>query len=244
MTTFPSQSRLLVVDDDRRLRELLVKFLSENDFLVSAAANAAEARAYLASQSVDLMILDIMMPGEDGLSLTRSLAEKGLKFEKDFKEDLEQKGGVSRAVPILLLTAQDQVDDRILGLDVGADDYLTKPFEPRELLARIKAILRRASPLENTAPLDLILGVYRFNPATGVLTKGGEVIFLSSTEMVLLKIRKPFSREDLAQRIGHRVSERTIDVQITRLRRKIGDDSRQPRYLQTVRHIGYVLSPD
>jgi two-component system, OmpR family, phosphate regulon response regulator OmpR len=243
MTTSSAQSRLLVVDDDRRLRELLVKFLSENDFLVSSAANAAEARAYLASQSVDLMILDVMMPGEDGLSLTRSLAEKGLQG------DLEQKSGVSRVVPILLLTAQDQVDDRILGLDVGADDYLTKPFEPRELLARIKAILRRSSSLENTAPSDLTLGVYRFNPTTGVLTKGEDVIFLSSTEMLLLKIlamspRKPFSREDLAQRIGHRVSERTIDVQITRLRRKIGDDSRQPRYLQTVRHIGYVLSPD
>ncbi len=238
-TTTPPQSRLLVVDDDRRLRELLVKFLSENDFLVSSAANAAEARAYLASQSVDLIILDIMMPGEDGLSLTRSLSEKSLG----------QQGGGSRAIPILLLTAQDQVDDRILGLDVGADDYLTKPFEPRELLARIKAILRRASPLEDNVPSDLTLGAYRFNPATGVLTKGDEVIFLSSTEMVLLKIlamspRKPFSREDLAQRIGHRVSDRTIDVQITRLRRKIGDDSRQPRYLQTVRHIGYVLSPD
>lgn len=239
MTTSSAQSRLLVVDDDRRLRELLVKFLSENDFLVSSAANAAEARAYLAGQSVDLMILDIMMPGEDGLSLTRSLAEK----RKD------QNKGPNGVIPILLLTAQDQVDDRILGLDVGADDYLTKPFEPRELLARIKAILRRASPLENVGPLELTLGSYRFNPTTGVLTKGEEVIFLSSTEMVLLKIlamnpRKPFSREDLAQRIGHRVSERTIDVQITRLRRKIGDDSRQPRYLQTVRHIGYVLSPD
>lgn len=238
-TATPPQSRLLVVDDDRRLRELLVKFLSENDFLVSSAANAAEARAYLASQSVDLIILDIMMPGEDGLSLTRSLAEK----------DKGQKKGPSGTVPILLLTAQDQVDDRILGLDVGADDYLTKPFEPRELLARIRAILRRASPSEDGGPTELILGAYRFNLTTGVLNKGDEVIFLSSTELVLLKIlaqnpRKPFSREDLAQRIGHRVSERTIDVQITRLRRKIGDDSRQPRYLQTVRHIGYVLSPD
>ena len=234
-----TQSRLLVVDDDRRLRELLVKFLSENDFLVSSAANAAEARAYLAGQSVDLIILDIMMPGEDGLSLTRSLAENGHG----------QKKGGSRTVPVLLLTARDQVDDRIHGLDVGADDYLTKPFEPRELLARIKAILRRASPLEDEAPSKLTLGAYAFNPETGLLTKGEEVVFLSSTELVLLKIlaqnpHKPFSREDLAQRIGHRVSERTIDVQITRLRRKIGDDSRQPRYLQTVRHIGYLLSPD
>lgn len=239
MTNPTTQTRLLVVDDDRRLRELLVKFLSENGFLVSSATNAAEARAYLASQSVDLIILDIMMPGEDGLSLTRSLAENGQS---------KGKGG-NRTVPVLLLTARDQVDDRIQGLDVGADDYLTKPFEPRELLARIKAILRRSSPLEDAVASELILGDYRFNLETGVLNKGAEIIFLSSTELVLLKIlaqnpRKPFSREDLAQRIGHRVSERTIDVQITRLRRKIGDDPRQPRYLQTVRHIGYVLSPD
>jgi len=239
MTNSSPQSRLLVVDDDRRLRELLVKFLSENGFLVSSATNAAEARAYLASQSVDLIILDIMMPGEDGLSLTRSLTETSQG----------QKKSGNRGIPILLLTAQDQVDDRILGLDVGADDYLTKPFEPRELLARIKAILRRALPIGEVPPSELMLGAYRFNLLTGVLTKEGETVFLSSTEMVLLKIlamspHKPFSREDLAQRIGHRVSERTIDVQITRLRRKIGDDSRQPRYLQTVRHIGYVLSPD
>lgn len=233
------QSRLLVVDDDRRLRELLVKFLSENEFLVSSAANAAEARAYLASHAVDLMILDIMMPGEDGLSLTRSLTEG---------ENGKKKTGKS-PIPILLLTARDQVDDRIQGLDIGADDYLTKPFEPRELLARIKAILRRGSPAQEITQTLLKMGDYHFNPETGLLTKGGDVIFLSSTELVLLKIlsqspHKPFSREDLAQRIGHRVSERTIDVQITRLRRKIGDDPRQPRYLQTVRHIGYVLSPD
>lgn len=235
MTPPQTQPQLLVVDDDRRLRELLAKFLNEHGFHVSSAANAAEARAYLASQSVDLMILDIMMPGEDGLSLTHSLSEK------------EKKAG--RGIPILLLTARDEVDDRIKGLDVGADDYLTKPFEPRELLARIKAILRRALPDEKEAPYNLKLGAYHFNPETGLLTKGEEVIFLSSTELVLLKIlaqnpHKPFSREDLAQRIGHRVSERTIDVQITRLRRKIDDDPRQPRYLQTVRHIGYALSPD
>lgn len=237
----PEIHRILVVDDDRRLRELLVKFLNENNFMASSAANAAEARAYLASQPIDLMILDIMMPGEDGLSLTRSLSEKGQGQER----------GNSRMVPILLLTARDQVDDRIQGLDVGADDYLTKPFEPRELLARIRAILRRVSAgkAEGVSPPELTLGAYRFNLETGLLMKGEDIIFLSSTELVLLRIlarnpRKPFSREDLAQRIGHRVSERTIDVQITRLRRKIGDDSRQPRYLQTVRHIGYVLSPD
>lgn len=239
MTNSPAQSRLLVVDDDRRLRELLVKFLSENDFLVSSAANAAEARAYLASQPADLIILDIMMPGEDGLSLTSRLAQK------ENGQNSPKKG----LIPILLLTARDHVNDRIYGLDKGADDYLTKPFDPRELLARIKAILRRALPAEEDTPCELALGAYRFNQETSLLMKGGDVIFLSSTELVLLKIlaqnpHKPFSREELAQRIGHRVSERTIDVQITRLRRKIGDDPRQPRYLQTVRHIGYMLSPD
>jgi two-component system phosphate regulon response regulator OmpR len=238
MTSSQTQSRLLIVDDDRRLRELLVKFLSENNFLVSSAANAAEARAYLASQSADLIVLDIMMPGEDGLSLTRSLAQKD-----------ETEAGTKGLIPILFLTARDQVDDRIEGLDAGGDDYLTKPFEPRELLARIRAILRRSSVPNGQIDQEMILGAYRFNTSTGILTKGQEVVFLSSTELVLLKIlsqnpHKPFSREDLAQRIGHRVSERTIDVQITRLRRKIGDDPRQPRYLQTVRHIGYVLSPD
>lgn len=239
MTNTQPQSRLLVVDDDRRLRELLVKFLSENNFLVSSAANAAEARAYLASQSADLIVLDIMMPGEDGLSLTKCLVQ----------QNGGRNGSKKSSIPILLLTARDQVDDRIDGLDVGADDYLTKPFEPRELLARIKAILRRSSTAEDEGSLELILGLYRFNLETSVLMKGDEIVYLSSTELVLLKIlaqnpHKPFSREDLAQRIGHRVSERTIDVQITRLRRKIGDDPRQPRYLQTVRHIGYVLSPD
>jgi two-component system phosphate regulon response regulator OmpR len=238
--SFPHpQPRLLVVDDDRRLRELLVKFLGENGFLVSSAANAAEARAYLASQPVDLMILDIMMPGEDGLSLTGSLTQK----------EQGQKSAGALMVPILLLTARDQVDDRIQGLDVGADDYMTKPFEPRELLARIKAILRRAFPGDGDVSCELTLGAYRFNQKSGFLMKGDDVIFLSSTESILMKIlaqnpHKPFSREDLAQRIGHRVSERTIDVQITRLRRKIDDDPRQPRYLQTVRHIGYMLSPD
>jgi two-component system phosphate regulon response regulator OmpR len=209
-----------------------VKFLQENGFMVSPAANAAEARAYLASQSADLIVLDIMMPGEDGLSFLKSFTQK----EK-------------ASIPVLFLTARDQIDDRIQGLDIGADDYMTKPFEPRELLARIKAILRRSAPSNDEPTTELSLGDFRFNPETGILKKQDEVIFLSSTELVLLKIlaqnpHKPFSREDLAQRTGHRVSERTIDVQITRLRRKIGDDPRQPRYLQTVRHIGYVLSPD
>jgi two-component system phosphate regulon response regulator OmpR len=234
--------RVLVVDDDRRLRELLVKFLKENDFLVTSAANAAEARACLATQPVDIIILDIMMPGEDGLSFLKSLSQN-----KTAISDGTQ--GTTPAIPVLFLTARDQLENRIDGLDAGADDYMVKPFEPRELLARIRAILRRATLGDNPSLSEIRMGDYYFNIDTGILANQRETIFLSSTELVLLKImaqapRKPFSREDLAQRIGHRVSERTIDVQITRLRRKIGDDPRQPRYLQTVRHIGYALTPD
>jgi two-component system phosphate regulon response regulator OmpR len=221
---------LLVIDDDRRLRDLLVKFLSENNFRVQAAANTAEARAHIAQHKFDLIILDIMMPGEDGLQFTRTLR-------------------TNQTLPILLLTARDQLDDRIVGLELGADDYLTKPFEPRELLARVRAILRRSQGEDQPYTLTLKLGEFSFNTQTNQLWRDNEHIFLSSTELILLKTlalapRQPFPREDLAQRIGHRVSERTIDVQITRLRRKINDDSRAPRYLQTIRHVGYALCPD
>lgn len=223
--------KLLVADDDRRLRDLLVAFLSEHNLQVFAASNAAEARAHIAQQKFDLIILDIMMPGEDGLRLTQSLRQY-------------------HTIPILLLTARDQLDDRIEGLEAGADDYLTKPFEPRELLARIRAILRRSKNAPSHTSTLLKFGDYIFNKHTNQLTLNEkETIFLSSTELILLKTlalapRQPFAREELAQRIGHRVSERTIDVQITRLRRKINDDPRAPRYLQTVRHIGYALCPD
>jgi two-component system phosphate regulon response regulator OmpR len=155
----------------------------------------------------------------------------------------------NQTLPILLLTARDQLDDRIVGLELGADDYLTKPFEPRELLARVRAILRRSQGEDQPYTLTLKLGEFSFNTQTNQLWRDNEHIFLSSTELILLKTlalapRQPFPREDLAQRIGHRVSERTIDVQITRLRRKINDDSRAPRYLQTIRHVGYALCPD
>lgn len=221
---------LLVVDDDRRLRDLLTQFLSEHDFKVSSAANAAEARAHLAAHHVDLIILDVMMPGENGLQLTQSLRQTG-------------------TIPILLLTARDTLDDRIQGLEIGADDYLTKPFEPRELLARINSLLRRAQKQPNISSEILCLGNYYFDRDQGILSQNGEPVFLSSTELILLKTlaqspRQPFAREDLAQRIGYRISDRTIDVQITRLRRKIGDNPRHPRYLQTIRHVGYTLCPD
>lgn len=229
-----NKDRVLIVDDDRRLRELLVKFLKDNGFLVFAASNAAEARVHLATGNVDLIVLDIMMPGESGLELTKSL-----RAQQNF-------------IPILLLTAKDSLDDRIDGLGSGSDDYLTKPFEPLELLARIRAILRRVRPISSGQKEEgglLKFGNLTFNVTQSKLEDQGDVVFLSSTELVLLKTlaqapRQPFSRSDLAQRIGHRVSERSVDVQITRLRRKINDDPRQPKYIQTVRHVGYALCPD
>ena len=226
----PSLPHLLVVDDDNRIRTLLVKFLSEQGFRVNAAANAAEARSHMACHVFDALILDIMMPGEDGIELTKSLR-------------------VTTRVPILLLTARDQLDDKVAGFDIGADDYLTKPFEPLELLARLKSLIRRSAPLDPNSLSVIHFGDYTFDIQNGRLKNKEELVFLTSTEMILLKTLAqtpghPFSRDELAQRIGHRVSDRTVDVQITRLRKKIGDDPRNPRTLQTIRHIGYALCPD
>lgn len=225
-----SLPHLLVVDDDNRIRSLLVKFLSEQGFRVNAAANAAEARSHMACHTFDALILDVMMPGEDGIQLTKSLR-------------------TTTRVPILLLTARDQLDDKVTGFDTGADDYLTKPFEPLELLARLKSLIRRSAPVDLNTSLMIHFGDYTFDVQSGRLKNKEELVFLTSTEMILLKTLAqtpghPFSRDELAQRIGHRVSERTVDVQITRLRKKIGDDPRNPRTLQTIRHIGYALCPD
>lgn len=222
---------ILVVDDDRRLRELLVKYLKEKGFFVYSASSAAEARAQLAIHKVDLIVLDIMMPGESGLELTKNLRDAG------------------HQTLVLFLTAKDSVDEKIEGLDSGGDDYLTKPFEPEELIARIRAILRRKIVPIVQQEIILTFGTLKLNLKDSSLKENGEKIFLSSTELILLKTlaqnpNQPFSREYLAQRIGHRVEERTIDVQITRLRKKLKDDSRSPKYIQTIRHIGYALCPD
>lgn len=224
-SAFPN---LLVVDDDQRLRSLLVQFLSSNDLRVLSAANAAEARSYIASHHFDALIVDIMMPGESGLELIKGLSQ-------------------SHNIPTMLLTARDQLDDKLIGFESGADDYLTKPFEPAELLARVRALLRR----KKEVPKQVIVhfGEHTFNTTTSTLRYNHETVRLTSTELILLKTlaqmpRQPFSRQELAQRIGHRVSERTVDVQITRLRRRIGDDPRQPKTIQTIRHIGYALCPD
>jgi two-component system phosphate regulon response regulator OmpR len=224
-------AHILVVDDDRRLRELLRKYLSDNGYLVSTAADAAEARQRLDSMAFDLLVLDVMMPGEDGLSLTRSLRE-------------------TNRVPILLLTAMDEVEDRIRGLESGADDYLSKPFEPRELLLRVASILRRAPRDEPPPPpAALSLGDFSWDAARAELRRLGEPVHLTTAERELLTILaevagQAVSRDDLAARTGNAANPRTVDVQVTRLRKKMEDDSRSPRYLQTVRGQGYMLRPD
>jgi two-component system, OmpR family, phosphate regulon response regulator OmpR len=226
------QPHLLVVDDDRRLRELLRDFLGRNGYRVNVAADAAEARRQVAGFAFDLMILDVMMPGETGLELARSVRDDS-------------------NLPILLLTARGEAADRIAGLEAGADDYLPKPFEPRELLLRIGAILRRAPP-SGGAPLggaarQLRLGDCRFDAERGELWRGADPVRLTTGEAQLLtalarKAGQTVSRQELAG--GEEGGARAVDVQVTRLRRKIEPDPKQPRYLQTVWGEGYVLRPD
>jgi two-component system phosphate regulon response regulator OmpR len=211
----------------------------KHGFLVSAARDAAHARRVLAGLEFDLIVLDIMMPGEDGISLTRNLREM-------------------LQTPILLLTAKGETDDRITGLEAGADDYLAKPFEPKELLLRINAILRRipSGSMSDNLPKVLHLGPYRYDIDRAELLRGDEVVRLTATEVQLMKIfsaqpSEPISRIKLVEDLGRdsgkdggKAQERAVDVQITRLRRKIEADPKQPRYLQTVRGAGYMLAPD
>ena len=220
---------ILVVDDDRRLRELLHKYLSENGFRVTTAENAASARAKLLSLAFDLIVLDVMMPGENGLDLTAALRPQS-------------------GVPILLLTARGEAEDRIEGLERGADDYLAKPFEPRELVLRIRTILSRIVPPVE-APGTIRLGECSFDIERLELRRGEGRIRLTSTEASLLKTLAlnsglPLSREALRRDSAECANNRSVDVQVTRLRRKIEPDPKLPRYLQTVRGKGYVLRPD
>lgn len=222
------QAHILVVDDDPRLRELLRRYLSERGYRVSVAADAADARARLKGLQFDLIVLDVMMPGESGVAFTRS-----------FRQESD--------APILLLTAMGEAEDRIAGLEAGADDYLAKPFEPRELVLRIEAILRRGR--RASAPGGRIqLGECAFDSERGELKRGEELVRLTASETALLRIfaRRPgvtISREELSREAGDPGS-RAVDVQVTRLRRKIEPDPRAPRYLQTVWGQGYVLWPD
>lgn len=230
------QAHLLVVDDDERIRGLLQKFLMRNGYLVSTARDAAQARRLMAGLEFDMIVLDVMMPGEDGITLTRELRRK-------------------LHVPILLLTARGESQNRIEGLEAGADDYLVKPFEPKELLLRINAILRRIpqAPPAAQAPKVLHLGTVRYDMDRGELWRGTDLVRLTATESALMRLfaaqpGQPIARERLVGDLGRGgeegAQERAVDVQITRLRRKIEDDPRQPRYLQTVRGEGYMLQPD
>ncbi|MDF0601165.1 response regulator [Psychromarinibacter sp. C21-152] len=230
-----SDAHLLIVDDDERIRGLLQKFLIRHGFLVSAAKDAGHARRILSGLEFDLIVLDVMMPGEDGVSLTRALREE-------------------IATPILLLTAKGETEDRIRGLEAGADDYLSKPFEPKELLLRINAVLRRVpAPAEGSeAPKQLKLGPVRYDVERGEMWRGEDLIRLTATEAQLMRIfsaqpGEPVSRAKLVEDLGRdrgQAQERAVDVQITRLRRKLEADPKQPRYLQTVRGAGYMLAPD
>ena len=218
---------ILVVDDDRRIRELLKRYLSDNGFRVSTAEHAAEARARLEGLAFDLIVLDVMMPGENGFDFARALRR-------------------TSTVPILMLTARGEADDRIEGLERGADDYLAKPFEPRELLLRIGTILRRAQMPGAKKADELSLGPLRFNVTRGELWDGDRPIRLTTRESQLMRIfaanpGRPLSRLDLCD---NEAAERSIDVQINRLRRKLEADPKNPVYLQTVRGEGYALLPD
>ncbi len=226
---------LLVIDDDERIRTLLQKFLIRNAFLVTTARDAAHARRVLSGLDFDMIVCDVMMPGEDGVSLTRSLRE-------------------TSTTPILLLTAKGDTEDRIVGLEAGADDYLAKPFEPKELLLRINAILRRVpdEPIEVARPKVLSLGPIRYDIERGEMWQGESLVRLTATESQLMRIfstqvGEALTRTQLVEELGRdrgQAQERAVDVQITRLRRKIEANPKQPRYLQTVRGAGYMLMSD
>jgi two-component system phosphate regulon response regulator OmpR len=219
---------ILVVDDDTRLRELLQTFLRDNGFAVTTAVHAADARRKLALFRFDLMVLDVMMPGETGV-----------EFASKLNGD---------APPVLLLTAMTETHDRIRGLEAGADDYLVKPFEPRELVLRIRAILRRTESGQERKPV-VSFGEYQFDAAQGRLQKNGAAFTLTTGESQLLsalakKAGEPVARSELAAALGAGASERSVDVQITRLRKKIEEGGGKPIYIQTVRGAGYVLYAD
>lgn len=230
--------RLLVVDDDQRLRELLSRYLSEQGFAVDLAGDAPEMDRKLARAAYALIVLDLMLPGEDGLAICRRLR------------------GTAQATPIIMLTAKGDEIDRILGLEMGADDYLPKPFNPRELLARIHAVLRRGSPLPPGAPdpqaHTVTFGTLELDLATRQLSRDGLALALTTAEFAVLRTlvmnaRQPLSRDklmELARGREHEAFDRSIDVQISRLRKLIEADPASPRYIQTVWGFGYVFVPD
>jgi two-component system phosphate regulon response regulator OmpR len=221
---------LLVVDDDRRIRDLLSRFLSNEGYRISTADSAAMARAKLSSLSFDLLVLDVMMPGENGF---------------DFARDIRK----SSAVPILMLTARDGAESRITGLEIGADDYVAKPFEPRELALRIANILKRAKPAATPPPESVRFGPFVYHIARAELRRGEEAIRLTDREREMLTVLASAPGETVPRAAlagnGGSLNERAVDVQINRLRRKIEVDPTNPLFIQTVRGTGYrlVISP-
>jgi len=220
-------SHILVVDDDKRILELINDYLNKNNFRVSTADNAIKAREKIENIEFDLIILDIMMPGESGLSLTDSLKKNNFK------------------TPILLLSALGNPEDRIKGLEIGASDYLTKPFEPKELLLRIKNLIQK-NKYSKLNKKVIKFGPYSFNLKNEILKKDGKVFFLNSSETKLLSILaknegKPIFRHNLSKILNITNTSRALDVQITRLRNKIEKNKKFPTYIQTVRGRGYVL---
>lgn len=229
------QKNILIVDDDLRMRELLQRYLGEQGFSVKAVSDSNEMNAAISQLQPDLLVLDLMLPGEDGLAICRRLRGQG------------------SAIPIIMLTARGDEVDRIIGLEMGADDYLPKPFNPRELLARINAIFRRQGLGTSSAQDESFsFGDFVFDPSARTLLKNGEAIALTSGEFTLLKVfidhpRQPLSRDRLMQLARGReldVYDRSIDVQVSRLRRMIEPDPAHPRYLQTMWGFGYVFVPD
>jgi two-component system, OmpR family, phosphate regulon response regulator OmpR len=227
------RAHLLVVDDDSRLRELLRKYLTDNGFVVTLARDAAEARTKLSDIHFDMMVLDVMMPGETGFELTRAIRDDTFH--------------PAHNTPILLLTAMAETENRIEGLESGADDYLAKPFEPKELVLRIQKILKRSQqPVKASKIVNL--GEYTFDVERAELQHQSQPVVITTAEANLLKILalspgRTHSRDDLAARTGVSLSPRTVDVQVTRLRRRIEPDPRVPTFIKTVRHKGYVLWP-
>jgi two-component system, OmpR family, phosphate regulon response regulator OmpR len=230
--------KILIVDDDRRTRTLLQTYLQEVGFIAATAPDSEQVETIMAKQKIDLLVLDLMLPGEDGLSLCRRLRGAGVE------------------IPIIMLTAKGDDVDRIVGLEMGADDYLPKPFNPRELVARINAILRRERkpPIGAPAERDVVIrfGAFELNLGTRTLEKAGEPLSLTTGEFAVLEAlvshpRKPLSREKLmefARGREHGAYDRSMDVQISRLRRLIESDSTEPRFIQTVWGFGYVFVPD
>jgi two-component system phosphate regulon response regulator OmpR len=234
-----NKTRILVVDDDARLRDLLNRYLTEQGYTVRTVGDAVAMNRLIARERYDLMILDLMLPGEDGLSICRRL-----------------RGG-NEDIPIIMLTAKGDEVDRIVGLEIGADDYLSKPFNPRELVARIQAVLRRrpvSGPpgAPSTEPQMVDFGPFRLNLATRSLTRDDQDVPITTGEFALLKVlvqhpRSPLSRDKLMELARGRefgAFDRSIDVQVSRLRKLIEDDAAHPMFIQTVWGFGYVFIPD